>query len=214
MIMKFKAKNWPRTYYQCLECAISAHCNCSVLTLAIKTKTCVMTIMVSAWPKIRSSLIKILVLYRIPMESWSGPGASTVVVMWETFHFREPARGFINCQCWKCKWLIEAKWQSLQLQMAVTVSIHKTCCLKSFQWFFTVIKKFHISLQQGLWVVYHRPVNIDSCGLILHEFMLRNRNSCTGNFAATKAVNYKSLHSYPPAKVEVSIVDQIHSTSP
>ena len=59
------------TYYHCLESAMTAHFNHSfLLTLATKTRTCVMTLLVSAWLKLSPCLIKISGPYKLPMGSW------------------------------------------------------------------------------------------------------------------------------------------------
>ena len=74
------------TYYQCLDYAITSHLNHSFfLTLALKTKTRVMIVLVSPsrnWTPILTKfitiLIKIRVPYRLSMGSWLGIGAYIV----------------------------------------------------------------------------------------------------------------------------------------
>jgi hypothetical protein len=71
-IVYFEAK----TYCQCLESAITVHFKCSfLLTLALKTRTCVMAPLIFDLIEIRSrhdqidNLIEIPVPYRLPMGS-------------------------------------------------------------------------------------------------------------------------------------------------
>ena len=82
---------------------VSHHCS-FLLTLAFKTKTCVMTLLVPAWSKLSPNLIEILAPYRLPMETWSGLGASTIWVIAKVF--RLPNRcswkhlGWATTHCW------------------------------------------------------------------------------------------------------------------
>ena len=74
MIVNFWSQKLAQTYYQSLEFVKTAHFNHSfLLTLALKTRTCVMTLLIAAWSKFRPSLIKILVPYRLPIDAlWIG----------------------------------------------------------------------------------------------------------------------------------------------
>ena len=74
------------TYYNCLESLIIAHFSLPLFTLALKTKTCVMALLI--WhethsiltiSKLSPNLIEITVLYRLPMGSLLGTGASTII---------------------------------------------------------------------------------------------------------------------------------------
>ena len=118
--MDFWNQKLVRTSYHCLESTITAHLNHSFLpTLALKTRTCVMALLVQEicgnqpihaslpcwlpkplpackdrmyglfcpnlvcdWLKSNPNLIAITVPYnRLPMGSWAGMGASTLVYL-------------------------------------------------------------------------------------------------------------------------------------
>ena len=71
-----------QTYYQCLESIIIAHFNRSfLLTLALKTRTCVMALLIPTWSKLSHDMMEILVSYRLPMGSRWGRGAFTIMHM-------------------------------------------------------------------------------------------------------------------------------------
>ena len=77
--MIFWSQKLAQTYDQCLEFAITAHFNSSfLLTLALKTRTCIITLLIPAWLKFNPNLIEIPVPYKFSMGAWSGIGANTV----------------------------------------------------------------------------------------------------------------------------------------
>ena len=58
--MIFWSQKLAQTYYQCMESTVVTHFNRSfLLTLALKTKTCVMELLVATWLKFDSNLIEI-----------------------------------------------------------------------------------------------------------------------------------------------------------
>ena len=61
------------------------HSRSFLFTLALKTKTCVMPLLVPALSKFSPSPIKFMVPYKLPMGSWSGVGASPITyrIWWE-----------------------------------------------------------------------------------------------------------------------------------
>ena len=84
--VNFWSQNLTQTYYQCLQFAITIHFNRTfLLTLALKTKTCVMTLLVmtlskfQSWPneKFNPNHIEIVVPYRLMMGSRLGIGTSS-----------------------------------------------------------------------------------------------------------------------------------------
>ena len=78
--MDFWSQKLIRTYYQCLESTITAHLNCSfLLTLPLKSITCVITILIPAYSRLSPSLIKIDTL---PYQNWD--------LMWSRLPYRLP----------------------------------------------------------------------------------------------------------------------------
>ena len=71
-----------QAYYQCLEYAITTPFNCSfLLNLALKTRTCVMALLVTAWSEFSPNFIEFPVLYGLMMGSWSWINASIIEVL-------------------------------------------------------------------------------------------------------------------------------------
>lgn len=98
-----------QTYYQRLEFVTTIYFNCSILlTLALKSKICVMALLVSAGPKFSLSLIEILVPYRLSIGSWLKIGSSNVVSIVDAIRMCERSWHILN-GIW---WLLE--YQSSQ----------------------------------------------------------------------------------------------------
>ena len=78
---------------KCPKPVTTAHFNCSfLLSLALKPNTRVMMLLVPTRSKFNPNMIEILVLYRLPMGSWSGIGTCTIFILsninverWELF---------------------------------------------------------------------------------------------------------------------------------
>lgn len=51
-----------------------------LLTLALKTRMCVMTLLVQAWSKFNPNLIEILLPLRLPMGSWLGTNIPFIIL--------------------------------------------------------------------------------------------------------------------------------------
>ena len=57
IIVSFWNQKLVRTYYECLEYAITTHFNCSLLTLTHKSRTCVMALLVLSQSKFNPNLM-------------------------------------------------------------------------------------------------------------------------------------------------------------
>lgn len=68
-----------QTYYPCLESANTVPFKRSfLLTLAPKTETCIMALLVLAWSKFSPNPVEIPVPYRLSMGSWLGIDSSSI----------------------------------------------------------------------------------------------------------------------------------------
>ena len=74
-----------------------------LLTLALKTKTRVMTLLAPAWLKCSPNLINILVPYRLPIKYWNtGIGTSTIRLPWWEVVPHVKMRSFMIHVPWWC----------------------------------------------------------------------------------------------------------------
>ena len=85
---EFWSQKFAQAYSQCLELTMTAHFDYSfLLTLTLKTRTCVVALLVPTCSNLNPNLIEILIPYKLPMGPWLGIGASTIA--YNQIHGRE-----------------------------------------------------------------------------------------------------------------------------
>ena len=75
-LWNLEAKTWSEHITNVTVC----HKHSFLLILALKTSTCVMSLIVLAWSKFNPSLIKIPIPYRLLMGFWLRIGVSTIIL--------------------------------------------------------------------------------------------------------------------------------------
>ena len=95
IIMDFWSQKLFSTYYPCLESTITSRLDrLFFLTLALKTRTCVMALFFPTLLKLNPNMIGTTIPYRLPMGSLSWIGSSTIqatricpcIVSWARHH--------------------------------------------------------------------------------------------------------------------------------